>query len=105
MDAVEFIIQRRRMFAKNCITKDITDFSTPPEEVVAEVEKWAEEHPVKTRQSAFLEQWPNAEIDCQGVIAINPCNLDKTMHGPSGDCYPGDCDECRLDFWTKEIDG
>ena len=28
MDAVEFIIQRRRMFAKNCITKGITDFST-----------------------------------------------------------------------------
>ena len=55
MDAVEFIIQRRRMFAKNCITKGITDFSTSPEEVVAEVEKWAEEHRPKTRQEKFLE--------------------------------------------------
>ena len=43
------------------------------------------------------------EIDCQGVIAIDPCDLDSTMHGKDGDCYNGNCDECRLDFWTQEV--
>ena len=89
-----------------------TDFCSAPakkrsqeeaEEVVRLVETWSAAHPRKTRQSVFLEQWPNAEIDCQGVIAIDPCDLDKTMHGEHGNCYHSDCDECRLKFWTKEL--
>lgn len=103
MNAVDFILQYRRMFAKNCISISITNPSASPEELVSEVEKWAKEHPIKTRQSLFLEQWPNAEIDCQGVIAIDPCDLDNTMHGKDGDCYNGNCDECRLAFWTQEV--
>lgn len=65
------------------------------------VEEWSAEHPRKTRQDLFLEQWPNAEIDCQGVIAIDPCDIDNTMRGKSGNCYYDDCDECRLEFWTQ----
>ena len=53
----------------------------------------------KTRQSVFLEQWPNTTLDYRGVIAIDPCDLDKKMH-----CSFADCDECRLDFWTKEVE-
>lgn len=106
MDAVTFLQERLRMSKSgayvpsldNTTEKNISD-------VVNVIETWSENNPIRTRQSVFLEQWPNAEIDCQGVIAIDPCDLDKTIHGPSGDCYPGDCDKCRLDFWTKEIDG
>lgn len=104
MDAVDFILQYRRMFAKDCISISITNPSASPEKLVSEVEKWAKENPIKTRQSLFLEQWPNAELDWQGVIAIDPCDVDKTMHGKDGDCYNGNCDECRLAFWEQEVE-
>ena len=71
---------------------------------VAVVEKWSEEHPRKTRQSEFLKQWPKAEFDCQGVIAIDPCDVDKTMHGEDGNCYNGNCDDCRFEFWLQEVE-
>lgn len=73
-------------------------------DVVNVIETWSKNNPIRTRQSVFLEQWPNAEIDCQGVIKIDPCDLGKTMHGPSGDCYHTDCDDCRLKFWTQEVE-
>ena len=103
MDAVEFIIQRRRMFAKNCITKGITDFSTPPEEVVAEVEKWAEEHRPKTRQEKFLEQFPKAKLFANGILNLCPQDLNE--------CYPCQstdiemhCQSCRRKFWAQEVE-
>ena len=117
MDAVKFIQEEIRMCASyqdctGCPLCNTAYCSVSPKkrsqeeaaEIMQRVMKWAEEHPVKTRQSVFLEHWPNAKIDCQGVIAIDPCDLDKTMHVPSRNCYHGDCDECRLDFWTKEVE-
>lgn len=106
MDAVEFVRVIKRML-NAAPTKGgnhvITSFVVPEEEV-ARIEQWAEEHPIKTRQSVFLEQWPNAEFDCQGVIAIDPCDVDKTMHGKDGDCYNGNCDDCRREFWSQEVE-
>lgn len=80
MDAIEFVVQRRRMFAKNCITKSMTDFSTPPEEVVAEVEKWAEEHRPKTRQEKFLEQYPKAKLFTDGILDLCPEDLEGLVN-------------------------
>lgn len=74
------------------------------EQIVRTVEGWSEEHPRKTRQSVFLEQWPKAEFDCQGVIAIDPCDVDKTMHGEDGDCYNGNCNDCRRKFWLQAVE-
>ena len=117
MDAVKFVKEYLRMCSQPWDCEDCplnkTDFCSAPakkrsqgeaEEVVRLVEKWSAAHPRRTRQDLFLEHWPNAEIDCQGVIAIDPCDIDKTMHGKDGDCYNGNCDECRLDFWTKEME-
>lgn len=73
-------------------------------EAISIVEEWATSHPRKTRQSVFLEQWPNAEFDCKGVIAIDPCDVDKTMRGKDGDCYRGKCDNCRREFWRQEVE-
>ena len=105
MDAVTFLQERLRMSKSgayvpsldNTTEKNISD-------VVNVIETWSENNPIRTRQSVFLEQWPNAEIDCQGVIKISPCALDKTMHGPSWDCYNIDCDDCRLKFWTQAVE-
>ena len=104
MDAVRFVEEARRRFKVTGKVTSVLLESLDPEGVVKEVEEWSTTNPIKTRQSVFLEQWPNAEIDCQGFIAIDPCDLDKTMRGESGNCYHDDCDECRLDFWTKEVD-
>ena len=116
MDAVRFVKEYLRMCSQPWDCEDCplnkTDFCSAPakkrsqeeaEEVVRLVETWSAAHPRKTRQDVFLEQWPNAEIDCQGVIAIDPCDIDKTARGKSGNCYHDDCDECRLEFWTQEV--
>ena len=70
------------------------------------VEQWAKEHPVKTRQSEFLKQWPDAEIGDDGLPAISPCQLNVLfIHGKAQkDCEDrGVCNKCRRDFWLKEI--
>lgn len=105
MDAVDFIIQRRRMFAKNCITKGITDFSTPPEEVVAEVEKWSEEHRHKTRQEKFLEQFPKAKLFADGILKLCPENLEGTCQYKANTQDAGyHCDKCRKKYWLEEVE-
>lgn len=117
MDAVEFVREEIRMCANS---QDCTDCplcntvycSASPKkrsqeeaaEIVQRVKEWATTHPVKTRQSVFSEQWPNVKIDCQGTIIIDPCDIDKTMRGKYGGCYYTDCDECRREFWTQEVE-
>lgn len=51
----------------------------------------------KTRQSVFLEQWPDAEIR-NGVLNIRPCSVEKSMV-----CCMA-CTKCYEDFWLQEID-
>lgn len=120
MDAVKFIKERDRMCksyydaekghcsdgcpAHDVQCTDLDNLSTDAEELVARVEEWSVAHPRKTRQDVFLEQWPNAELDCQGVIAVDPCDVDKTMHGEDGDCYNDKCEDCRRKFWGKVVE-
>ncbi len=106
MDAVEFIKQARRMGkAKGeviCFKLEETDT-----EIVERIEQWAKERPVKTRQSEFLKQWPDAEISGDGLPNVAPCQLDVGLiHGKAQkDCEDrGVCDKCRHDFWLKEIE-
>ena len=73
-----------------------------PEEAVAIVERWAAEHPVKTRQSAFMEQWPNARIsNVDEFPVINPCGLDSTV---VNECDVASCSKCRSKFWLAEVE-
>lgn len=78
-----------------------------PEEAVAIVEKWASEHPAKTRQSEFLKMFPNAPFEPYCGIDINPCDTDK-RYG-AGDKYEHNCrgvscDDCRKKYWLEEIE-
>ena len=106
MDAVEFIKQVRRMGKQKgeAICFKLEEKDT---EIVEKVEKWAKEHPVKTRQSEFLKMWPDTEISDDGLPSIAPCQLDvRLIHGKSQkDCEGrGVCNKCRRDFWLKEIE-
>ena len=113
MDAVEYVKQRKRMcdYYANCGDcpavqyEECSSLNGIPT-MVPIVEKWAKEHPVKTRQSEFLKQWPDAEIGYDGLSSIAPCQLDvRFIHGESQkDCAErGVCGKCRRDFWLKEI--
>ena len=105
MDAVEFIKQVRRMGKQKgeAICFKLEEKDT---EIVEKVEQWAKEHPVKTRNDEFFNQWPDAEIGYDGLPTIAPCqlNIELLQCESQDDCENrGVCDKCRRDFWLKEI--
>ena len=105
MDAVEFIKQVRRMGKQKgeAICFKLEEKDT---EIVEQVEQWAKEHPVKTRQDEFFNQWPDAEIGYDGLPTVAPCqlNIELLQCDSQEDCENrGVCAECRRDFWLKEI--
>ena len=112
MDAVEFIKARERMCKSlpACNSCPLNDNGCPRlEAVIADkivdiVEQWAKEHPIKTRQSVFLEQWPNVELDYKGIVTIYPCEIDKTMYKKYKGCFKSDCSDCRREFWMQEVE-
>ena len=114
MDAVEYVKQRRRMcdYYVNCGDCPACDYEWCSSingipKMIPIVEKWAKEHPVKTRQSEFLKQWPDAEISDDGLPSIAPCqlNVELLQCESREDCEKrGVCGKCRDDFWLKEIE-
>ena len=114
MDAVEFLKQFGRLCnnylcGDNCPLIDICDDESDDSYVrkVQIVEKWAKEHPVKTRQSEFLKQWPDAEIGYDGLPTVAPCqlNIELLQCESQDDCEErGVCGKCRRDFCLKEVE-
>lgn len=120
MDAVKFIEERNRMcnsFGDKCIGCSASNAcndepcccafdqeSTLDATVqVAMVEKWSAEHPRKTRQSVFLEHWPNAKVSVDGVLVFCPQELDGhyTCQSTGAEMR---CRSCRLKFWMQEVE-
>ena len=106
MDAVEFIKQVRRMGKQKgeAICFKLKEKDT---EIVDQVEQWAKEHPVKTRQDEFFNQWPDAEIGYDGLPTVAPCqlNIELLQCDSQEDCEnSGVCAECRRDFWLKVVE-
>ena len=117
MDAVKFVKTLGRMCNAECIRcefwkrkssgESCTSWQkTHPEEAVAIVEQWAKEHPAKTRQSMFLEQYPEARLMQDGVLAICPIAISSAYRGEDGSCAnPSEkCDDCRREFWLAEVE-
>ena len=102
MDAVEFIKQVRRMGKQKgeAICFKLEEKDT---EIVEQVEQWAKEHPVKTRQSEFLKMFPNASVGYNGTLVICPSQADTKA---VAECVRSErnCDKCKRDFWLKEIE-
>ena len=71
MDAVKFIEERNRM----CGTMSEV-WGVDAAQIVKNTEEWAAAHPRKTRQSVFLEQWPNARPADDGVLTFCPKRFD-----------------------------
>lgn len=113
MDATEFIRERNRMCkhfrgcnkcpADGMICSTIWDMHDA-EKLVQVVDQWAAEHPRKTQQSEFLRQWPEAQVDKDGVLSICPADIVKSLRGEHGWCAsPKNCHECRREFWAQEV--
>ena len=107
MDAVKFVEERRRMFAVSGENPkhSLFNMNTRAEDVVKEVAEWSATHPRKTRQSVFLEQYPNARIDRQAVIYVCPADAYGDKVCPKNEEYFHMlCPDCRREFWMQEVE-
>ena len=117
MDAVEYLKTLCRMCNCECCNcefkKRLSAFETctawrktHPEEAVAIAEKWAAEHPIKTRQSEFLKQWPEADVDENGVLQTCPALISASHRDQTGGCatLSNKCENCRKAFWFTEVE-
>ena len=116
MDAIEFVKQMVRMCANypccvGCpveLENDVGDCmaKVPAGQMVTIVEEWSKMNPVKTRQSVFLEQWPEAEIDAHGLVGLCPMSISAAHRDRDGECnFPEKmCRDCRREFWMQEVE-
>lgn len=123
MDAVEFLKEHGRMcdsLAPSCIGCEIkksvaytTDgygtcreyIKRHPDEAVEVVERWAKEHPKKTRQREFLKMFPRAEMDADGIVEFCPMSMDLDFPCPAKHNYDNyQCPECRKKYWLAEVE-
>ena len=83
--------------AKNC------DYliRTNPDKANEIILNWCKEHPVKTRQDKFLEMFPNAPKDKNGIIDLCPDCIDTNI-----ECFHSakKCAECCKNYWLAEVD-
>lgn len=116
MDAVEFLRERKRMCDSRedcdgcplaedkCIVSSVCDEDY--KKIVAAIEQWSKEHPLKTRQSVFLEKYPEARIGDDGVLQIHPCLISALHRNARGNCATmgRECSDCRREFWGQEVE-
>ena len=117
MDALEFLMERKRLCssykccvgcpfgAADCVVRDMTPEDNC-ERIVTAVEQWSKEHPRKTRQSVFLKQYPEAEIDANGVVRCCPMPISAAHRYSNGGCRNPEklCMDCRREFWMQEVE-
>lgn len=77
-----------------------------PAEAVEIIERWAKEHPRKTRQSEFLKMFPRASMTADGIIAFCPDSMDSEFECPrkTRDNIDPICGECRREYWLEEVE-
>ena len=115
MTAIEYLNTRSRMTDKCVIDCTECPFSrynngedynctelerNKPEKAIKIVEKWAKEHPIKTRQSEFLKIFPDSNFDSNGTINLCPLRVYRKYYCGTYD----DCEKCREKFWMEEIE-
>lgn len=118
MDGVTFLKERNRMCKTNvscygCPAHDIGSSNScklamenwaSPEQQIRIVEEWSAAHPRKTRQSVFLEQYPNAKVVGDTDIPwVYPCQIDHSMENVTR-CNSLSCSDCRREFWAQEVE-
>ena len=112
MDAVEYLKTLNRMCHCECLKCEFGEARsgfetcpvwqrTHPKEAVEIAEKWAKEHPAKTRQSEFLKHYPGARILAHGCLNACPINV---FSDTGINCNVRTCYECKKAFWLAEVE-
>lgn len=122
MDAVEYIKGAKRICKSQSVCKSASgkcplsdengyctvtayicakDVIEKTEEAVQIVEQWRKDHPVMSRQSAFLKMFPNAPKSGR-VLDICPRTL-NTEYMPPKRCENTSCGVCKIDYWSEEV--
>ena len=122
MDSVKFIEERRRMCksfdtgcngcpAFNACNNNLccavgNESTLDATAQIAIVEEWSAAHPRKTRQSVFLEQYPEALINEFGVLRICPMEISADYRDHDRGCknMVKKCSDCRREFWMQEVE-
>lgn len=123
MDAVEFINEKYRMCellnyeCRKCKIDALEHghegcwgaIRNHPEEAVEIVERWAKEHPRKTRQSELLEwlskRFPRMNQDNFWWRDICPKDIDSKVKCPVyANGMTMHCADCRETYWLSEVD-
>ena len=119
MEALEFLKERKRMcrsFGGSCrgcpcekvrcvINAHVSDDDY--KRIVAMVEEWSAAHPRKTRQSVFLEQYPEALVNATGVLSVCPAIISPAHRiNDEGECADPvtPCAVCCREFWMQEVE-
>lgn len=114
MDAVEYLKTLDRMCTKSHTCDDCPIYKATKQNCgmaysnaemlaghVGIVEQWSKDHPARTRQSVFLERYPNATIDTSGNIGICPAAIEGKNCNDI--CNGTGCRECRSNYWNQEV--
>lgn len=106
MDAVKFIQERNRMCKSLNRCSDGCPCEAEAEKQVEIVKECAAAHPRKTRQSVFLEQYPEALVLDGGTLSLCPVLFSSEYRNAYGGCASpyGSCAECRREFWMQEVE-
>lgn len=125
MDALKFIEERNRMCERywqvdgdcdgcpmlnvdecNELRSMVDDAGKAVGKTVEIVEKWSKEHPCKTRQSVFMEQYPETVLDEHGVLSVCPLCISSAHRDSNGSCKEPEkrCTDCRREFWMQEVE-
>ena len=111
MDAVKFIKAIKQMLSAGAgdstVQKYISAYKKNDcEGMVKAAEQWAAEHPAKTRQSEFLKQWPEADVDENGVLQTCPALISASHRDQTGGgaTLSNTCENCRKAFWLAEVE-
>ena len=117
MDAVKFIKERDRMCrfyhhagdcyqcpAKDCECSALEGM-VDDDNIVTILEEWSAAHPRKTRQSVFLEQYPQSQMnDSYGCLMLCPKYISTDYREKYVNCADRGCIDCLLDFWMQEVE-
>lgn len=113
MDAIEFIKERQRLCQTyvDCFKCPVYNNNTggcnfntasgyEATEQIRLLEEWSAAHPHKTRQSVFIQQYPQVPI-YNGVIGIKPCQI---VEGYTSKYCTCDSSQCRKEYWLQEVE-
>lgn len=117
MDAIEFIKERQRLCQTyvDCFKCPAYNNNTggcnfntasgyEATEQIRLLEEWSAAHPLRTRQSEFLKQYPNADLDEDGILKVCPKIVEGSSYVNSRNCGCVPCAVCHKAYWLQGVD-